>query len=232
MSFDFGQYPTPPFPKPGKRTGTTLLRNESVIRRAADCVRLVKGSRTSMSGRTILWHPPQGGHVLDQDENQEPLLHIHAPVILAGAEDSPWFVRNNKEGIQFGAGSPGGGMRFVSYLNAGEDCANTRYGGLTILDCWFLGDGNSDKCLQLNMADGCEVAHCHFDRFITGISLGNSTYGKKSHHASVHGCVFYNLDTVMRANGTQVREWDNTRHNYQYTNLTQGGARFTGRAGK
>lgn len=169
---------------------------------------LVKGSKATYINGILMWLPPRGGAILSgkkqkgdgsQKEGQEPLMRIKSPIYIKGTSASPWFVEDNKDGINFMEGSEGSVMENVHFLNSGEDCITIYSGKLKILKCSFMGDSNSDKCIQANYADGLEVINCIFNNFITGVQCGLRKYAKSSNKSFITSCRFTNVDAPIKA---------------------------------
>jgi hypothetical protein len=215
---------------------------------------LAPGSKVSVIGGRILWEPPVGGIIFDgrdqrgnakQDEDQEPMLWIAAPVVFLGNKNSRFFFRNNKESIRVKDGGQGTEFHWIVFEDAGEDCISTNVGNISIFDSEFTGfrpdnqklhesvkdnvynDKEVDKCLQLNMADGVKVINCKFRNFAQSFALGNSTYGRPDHRAHIENIEMWNITRWgVHANRTRV-----TYKNVKFNNVKQhwhseGGATF------
>lgn len=168
-----------------------------------DLEKLVPGSKAvkEEAGR-YLWIPPLGGVILDgkkqrgkgdQEENQESLFTVNVPLYMRGSKSSPWYIQNNKDGIKINADKCV--LKNLIFLNSGEDCITSYGKKLKIRNCQFQADSNSDKCLQLNVFDGCEVTDCKFIGYITAIQCGLRKYADNKSLGTVKRCSFVNCET-------------------------------------
>lgn len=179
---------------------------------------IVRGSSVnySSSEKAYIWKAPKGGVVLSgkkqkgdgsQKENQEPLMWIKAPIIIRGDKNSPWVIKDNKDGIRFY--SDNWGLEEVIFLNSGEDCVTSYAKNGRVYKSIFIGDSNADKCIQASVANGLEIINNKFYNFETAIQFGLRKYSSKRDLYLAEDNEFINCSTAIRAVKGQLKEKNN-----------------------
>lgn len=184
------------------------LKNNSNVNSPEDLEKLVKGSKVNYSKlqKTYIWRAPDGGVILSgkkqrgdggQSEGQEPLITFKESVVLKSSKKNPWLVEDNKDGMRFYGDN--WGLDGVFFLNSGEDCV-TSYGEYGfIYRSTFIGDSDSDKIIQANIANGIRITNNRFYNAITAIQCGLRKYSSKNDVFRVENNKFYNCETAIRA---------------------------------
>lgn len=188
----------PSFRVPTKRvvvkpkTDWTIRGQEDLkilIDKGATVKRVGKVLVVDLKGLTIDGSNQKGSG--NQDENQSPLARVRTPVMFKNG-----FIHNNKNALTFYA--PDCGVDNITWTKIGEDAIATADGAknATINNCEFINDGDGDKSIQLNEADGAVVTNNLVYGGITGARIGKYAYSQRNDLAKAGGNTFIGQDTA------------------------------------
>ena len=200
---------------------------------AKDLELLVPGSTAYTNNGVLIWEAPKGGGRLSgkkqegnggQDEGQESLFTIERPFWFRGTPARPWLFEENKDGIKFRTDD--WRMTHCHWRRPGEDCVTSFGRGGSITDCTFSADGDSDKCLQLNVCDGARIKRCSFFGFITAIQCGLAKYATVHDRSFVTDCYFDDCACAIKSIKGTVFERDNHFYDGENQLKVDNGGRF------